>query len=921
MRTLGLALLVLLAPANSRAQEFSFYEHGPYRESVPRPASMLGYEPGGFHTNYGNMLRVTDAIAAAAPDRVRIVDYGTSVEGRPLRLIIVSAPENIARLDEIQANIKRLRDPRSLSAAEAAELARTTPPVGWMNYANDGNETAALEAAIQLAYQLAASEDPMTLAILENAIAVINPAHNPESHERHVEWYNAFAIGDSAHSALEHDAPWGMSTNNNHYQIDLNRDALNMSQRETKAIVQAHNDWNPQVFVDHHGQTTQFFMPPPMLPLNPSMPKDWVLRWTDAYGRGNGAAFDRYGWNYYVRDVFDLHYPGYWDSWPGLNGAIGMTYETDGGGYRGYAWVRDDGTVLTFADGIAKHFTASLATLRTLAENREAILRDYHEFFRSGMNEFAASKAWKRFVIVPGADPERSAQVVEILLRDDVIVRVATESFRAGAAHDYVSGAASRRDFPAGSYIVDMAQPQARMVDALLAPEAGLDPEFVERQRQRRARNALRGDKVPKEWYEFYDITGWSLPLSYGLEAYWLESARQVSAQPLEVAFNERDRGWRPPAYEGARDLESLPEALRAGIDGGVRGGPARTAYVFRYDRNASARLAFALIKEGFKVVATSRQMQAGGVTYPRGTLALRVNRNPEALHDRVDALARRFGVPVDAVNTGYYDEGPTGVGSNPVVTLERPVVALAAGDGVSATSFGAIWYTLDREFGVPFTPLRLERLASSLDDFNVIVLPSGWGYRRAFGDGEALKEWVRGGGVVVAMGNAVGFFVDAEFTSARRVGDEDDDEDDDEERGVGLPQAAYAGGAVMGGGEGEPIRVPGAIMRGTLDLNSPLTFGYEMATLPVLVSGSDFYHPSKEGSNPVGFVGDDLLITGHIWPDNTQKYLEGSAWMIDEPMGGGRVIMFADDPTFRLLWPSLSRLFLNGILFGPTFR
>jgi hypothetical protein len=152
MRTLGLALLVLLAPANSRAQEFSFYEHGPYRESVPRPASMLGYEPGGFHTNYGNMLRVTDAIAAAAPDRVRIVDYGTSVEGRPLRLIIVSAPENIARLDEIQANIKRLRDPRSLSAAEAAELARTTPPVGWMNYANDGNETAALEAAIQLAY-------------------------------------------------------------------------------------------------------------------------------------------------------------------------------------------------------------------------------------------------------------------------------------------------------------------------------------------------------------------------------------------------------------------------------------------------------------------------------------------------------------------------------------------------------------------------------------------------------------------------------------------------------------------------------------------------------------------------------------------------------------------------------------------------
>ena len=114
---------------------------------------------------------------------------------------------------------------------------------------------------------------------------------------------------------------------------------------------------------------------------------------------------------------------------------------------------------------------------------------------------------------------------------------------------------------------------------------------------------------------------------------------------------------------------------------------------------------------------------------------------------------------------------------------------------------------------------------------------------------------------------------------------------------------------------------MPCEIIRSTLVLNSPLTFGYETETLPVLVSGSDFYHPSKEASNPVAFVGDDLLITGFIWPDNTQKFLEGTAWMIDEPMGGGRVIMFADDPTFRLLWPSLSRLFLNGILFGPTFR
>ncbi|KPK79746.1 MAG: hypothetical protein AMS25_11540 [Gemmatimonas sp. SM23_52] len=661
MRKLAIVLVALLAPATAGAQDFDFYAHGPYRPGVPRPATLLGYEPGEFHTNYGNMLRVVDAIAAAASDRVRIFDYGRSLEGRPLRLVVVSDPQNLARLDEIRAAIRRLRDPRNTGRAQAAELTRSTPAIGWMNYANDGNETAAFEAAIQVAYQLAAGDDTMTRAILENVVTVINPAHNPESHERFVEWYNAFGVGDSSHSALEHDAPWGMSTNNNHYQIDLNRDALGITQRETRAIVAAHHEWSPQVFVDHHGQTTQFFMAPPVLPINPSLPKQQILRWTEVYGRGNGAAFDRYGWNYFVRDVFDLHYPGYWDSWPALNGAIGMTYETDGGGSRGYRWARDDGTEVTFRDGIAKHFTASLATLRTTAEHREELLRDYYEFFRSGMNEFAAGRPWKRFVVVPGADPERAAQLVEILLRNNVEVRVATDAFRARTAHDYLTGHTTRREFPAGSYIIDLAQPQARLVDALLAPDAELDPEFLERQHEKRALNARRGAKAAKERYEFYDITAWSLPLSFGVDACWLEDAGQVAAQPLSVEFDELAEPWRPPALTATRDVTQLPAALRSGIDGGVRGGRAGTAYVFRYDRNASARLAIALMKERFKVAVAAEPMHAGGSSYPRGTLVLRVNRNPETLHERIDALAERFGVPVDAIHTGYYAEGPTG--------------------------------------------------------------------------------------------------------------------------------------------------------------------------------------------------------------------------------------------------------------------
>ncbi len=219
MRITTLAFLICALPVAAIAQDFDFYAGGPYRVDVPRPSSILGYEPGEFHTDYGNMLRVIDAIAEAATDRVRAFEYGRSTEGRPLRVLVISAPKNIAGLEKIRSNVLRLRDPRSTDAAAAAGIAATTPAIGWMNYANDGDESAAFEAAMQVVYQLAAGGDSMTLAILENVVTVITPAHNPESHERFVAWYNAFARGDSAHAALEHEAPWGMRTNNNHYQI------------------------------------------------------------------------------------------------------------------------------------------------------------------------------------------------------------------------------------------------------------------------------------------------------------------------------------------------------------------------------------------------------------------------------------------------------------------------------------------------------------------------------------------------------------------------------------------------------------------------------------------------------------------------------------------------------------------------------
>ena len=167
--------------------------------------------------------------------------------------------------------VARLRDPRQADEAQAREVARATPAVAWMSFANDGNESAAFETGIQLAYHLAAGSDEATLKVLKEVVTMVYPSHNPESHSRHVAWMKASATGNPDPAAQEHRGDWRMDTNNNHYQIDLNRDAAFLSQLESRVAVREIHRWNPVVYIDHHGNPDRFFFPPWALPVNAQM--------------------------------------------------------------------------------------------------------------------------------------------------------------------------------------------------------------------------------------------------------------------------------------------------------------------------------------------------------------------------------------------------------------------------------------------------------------------------------------------------------------------------------------------------------------------------------------------------------------------------------------------------------------------------
>lgn len=958
-------LFITAAPAQEREDRFDFYARGPYREGVPRPQTILRYDVGEFHTNYAMMERVIGALAQGAPDRVRVFDIGLTNEYRAQHVVAISSPENIARLDEIKANMKRLSDPRGLSDAEAQRLISSTPVVVWLSYTIHGNESASFEAMMQVAYHLAASNEPETLETLRNSVALINVCANPDGHERFVTWYNSFGVGNAEPSAAEHDEPWSVYGRVNRYRFDLNRDNVATSQVETRNMQRAYLDWNPQVAVDHHGQPSQFFFPPAALPVNPNLPPEQTERWLTAFGRANAAQFDQRRWDFYVRDIFDLFYPGYWDSWPSLNGATGMTYETDAGGWKGLRWKRDDETIVTMRSGIAKHFVASLTTLETAARNRVARVGDYFKFKQTAIEEGRSGRV-RRFVILPGRDPGQAAELIENLMRAGVEVQRATAPFRSTRAHDY-SGKDSpvtTRDFPAGAYVVDLAQPQKRMAKALLEPHTPLDAAFEREQIARFARNERRGRSAAKEEYGFYDVTAWSLPLAFGVEAFWTEDAAPVSGDILKPQFGEES------------DLPVRARGTFLNLSQGGVTGRAQIAYVIPYESNGAASLTYRLLREGFKLAVATKTLNAGGRDWPRGTVVARVSRNPETIHERVARLAQETGVTVAAVNTGFPDTGETGVGSETVVSLRRPKIIVAADEPVSTTGYGALWWTFDR-MGVDFTPMTIQAIRSArLDDYNVIILPDGspGGYFSRFGKPgvEALRGWVeRGGTLVLIKGAAVfGALKDVNLTSSRLVGSDEDDQKPEggaasEAKPTPTPtpegEASTQAGARRGREaqasastpeqqdisnvqtekmEGAPPNlppiaspsarpgrvpeaVPGAIMRATLDRTTPLTYGYEGQTLPVLVASAYFFRPSKEGTNAAVFSADagaqPLHVAGFVWP-TTEQLLRGTAYVMEEPTGKGHVVLYAEDPNFRAIWRSTTRLFFNSFLFQPIF-
>ncbi len=896
-RRLFALFLLLTCALGAAAQDDPLKPSSRYDPAVPTVDSTLGYRVGEAFTPYAELERYYKTLAGSS-NRIRLEPYGKSIEGRTLYLVIISTPENLARLDAIRAATAKLADPRTTTPAEAQALAASTPAVVWLSYNVHGNEAVSSEAAMQVAYELAASQDERVLDWLGHAVVVLDPVLNPDGRERYVQFFRS-TLGKNPNSdrfAAEHQERWpGGRTN--HYLFDLNRDWAWQTQPESRARVHAYRQWNPQVHVDFHemGPEATYYFAPPAEPVHETV-APLLKKWFEIYGRGNAAAFDRYGFRYYTGEDFDLFYPSYGDSWPSLNGAIGMTYEQAGGPAGGLTLtLREGQRTLTLRDRAARHFTSSLATIDTSVKNREARLRDFYDFHRAAID--AGSKGPVREFIIPaGPDADRLEHVLGILVRQGIEVQWAEADFEADNLTNSWGEPVARKHFPQ-AWIVDLAQPAGFLARALLEREAKLETTF------------------------FYDVTAWSLPLAAGLETY-------ASPKPVAAPL---------------RPVPTPPEYHRGAVDGTLQG----AAYVFSWESGGAPRLLGYLLAEDIKAYVSLQPFKVDGRSFSAGSIVVPAEGNPPDLRARLDALAARTTCPVFPVPTLLSDEG-IDLGSNRVRFLRRPRVAILTDTPTSSNDYGALWHYFEQDLDLPFTPLRVERLRDvDLSQYNVLILPpdsdDGRGYPRFLDKKlqEKLADWVRAGGVLIGLRGGAVFATKKKAGWAsityRYVRREDEEARLEEERAAEKPDQKPAAEEkkpdeketkpeedltrkLMPYAEREKAlreeEIPGTILRTTLDNTHPLGFGLE-SRLAVLDNGTaPILELSAKGENVAYFPKEKIKVSGFLTPENEKK-LAQTAYLIRERQGQGFVILFADTPVFRGFWDSTARLLTNAVFFG----
>ncbi len=666
------------------------------------PDDFFPFKRGEQFTPHAQLNDYFEYLATNAPTTMRLEKYGLTNEGRPLQVAYFSSPENLARLEQIRVN--------NLSLAGLADgLVDLTNPIAivWLSMSVHGNEPSGAECSPILAYQLATQTEPEVREWLKNTVVILDPSLNPDGYDRYTSWNRQVSnlLVNPNPDSREHREPWP-GGRPNHYYYDLNRDWAWATQVETQQRLVIYQRWLPHVHADLHEQSVDnpYYFAPAAEPMH-----DFITPWQRDFqtqiGKNHARYFDANGWLYFTKEVFDLFYPSYGDTYPMFNGAIGMTYEQAGNSSAGRSIINSFRDTLTLYDRIQHHLTTSRSTIETASKNAAKLVENFHNYYIRSTTQ--PQGQYQAFVIREGNDPNKVNMLCQLLDRHQIRYGRVGAGASGVKAFDYRSGKESSVSLNPNDLIISAYQPKSTLMEALFEPNPRLSDSLT------------------------YDITAWALPYAYGLDAY---------------ALKEKMEPRKP------RDIYKTP-ANHVTI----------APYAWCVHRKSIAEAAFigAVLQKGVKVryatrpfAMTDQQFGAGSYVIVRAD-----NRgNIASLDSIVMAAATQNNVLIHPMYSGYSTKG-NDFGSEAFAQVQQPKAAIVYGDDVDDNSFGHTWFFFEHEINYPVTTLPVDRLHRvNLSDYNTLIFPNG-SYSLTDRQMTVLKDWVQAGGRIIAFDGGVKAF------------------------------------------------------------------------------------------------------------------------------------------------------------------
>ena len=413
-------------------------------------------------------------VLANSSDRITLEDRGKTFEGRPLLLLTITSPNNHSRIDDIRQ--------RHIDGTNDSSLDVTNDPIiVYQGFSIHGNEPSGSNAALAVAYYLAASTSLATEDLLNNTVILFDPSFNPDGLQRFAYWANTNKsknINPDSNDR-EYFEVWPRGRTN-HYWFDMNRDWLPVQLPESRARIASFHKWLPNILTDHHemGSNSTFFFQPGIPsrthPLTPQLNQDL----TKEIGTYHAKALDKIGSQYYSEESYDDFYYGKGSTFPDINGSIGILFEQ--GSSRGHAQETSNG-ILTFPFTIRNQYTAAMSTLQAAKNMRVKILKYQQDFYKKARDESSKAKA---IVFGDHKDAAKSYHLAEVLKRHQVAIHEVKSDFRAGG-----------KKFKKGySYVVPMNQKNQKLVKAMFDVRTSFKDSL------------------------FYDVSAWTFNHSFGVD-------------------------------------------------------------------------------------------------------------------------------------------------------------------------------------------------------------------------------------------------------------------------------------------------------------------------------------------------------------------------------------------------------------------